>query len=55
MDKLSAYKELFLQQLNCHGFYEEEAILNKMETLWIKMDSVERVEAERFITEHLPH
>jgi len=55
MDHLSTYKDLFHEQLSAHTFYEEEAILGKMEQLWKKMTPEERIEAERFITESMPH
>lgn len=51
MDILSKYKALIIEQLGCHGFYEEEAILNKLDALWFKMSVEERAEAERFVTE----
>lgn len=50
MDILSKYKALIIEQLGCHGFYEEEAILNKLDVLWFKMTIEQRIEAERFIT-----
>lgn len=55
MSNLLAYKDLFLQQQSAHSFYEEEALLNKMDALWFKMTPEERVEVERFITESMPH
>ena len=50
MDRLATYKDLIIQQLDCHGFYEEEAILNKLDALWYKMTPEERIEAEKFMS-----
>ena len=52
---LETYKFLIEQQELALDFDEEEDILNQLEKLWVLMSTTERIEAEHFIEQLLPH
>lgn len=52
---LETYKFLIEQQELALDFDEEEDILNQLDKLWALMFPTERIEAEHFIEQLLPH
>ena len=52
---LEAYKFLIEQQELALDFDEEEDILDQLDKLWVLMSTAERIEAEHFIEQLLPH
>lgn len=52
---LETYKFLVEQQELVLDFDEEEDILNQLDRLWLLLSAAERIEAERFIEQRLPH
>ena len=52
---LNTYKYLVEQQALALDIEEEEQLLDELDKLWCLMSPAERIEAERYITETLPH